>query len=127
MSVGRSSGEEMSKTINGTVTDKTKETGHEVNGPHDALSKLRKNVKYGTSQCLKVSMQTLSCTSEICCKLQQRLLKAETKQHRAKINGLVSILNELTAQYLGSDGKQYMNSSTPLEYAMELYLGYETD
>ena len=55
------------------------------------------------------------------------LLKAETKQHRAKLNGLVSILNELPAQYLGSDGKQYMNSSTPLEYAMELYLGYETD
>ena len=127
MSVSRSSGEETSKTINGTVTDKTREAVHEVRGPHDARSDLRKNVKYGTSECIKMSMQTLSCTSEIRRKLQQKLLKAETKQHREKLNGLVSILNELTAQYLGSDGKEYMNSIIPLEYAEELYLRYKTD
>jgi len=63
MSVSTSSGEETSKTINVTVTDKTRE--------------LRK--KYGTSKCIKVSMQNLSCTLEIRRKLQQKLLKAETK------------------------------------------------
>lgn len=125
MSVSRSSGEETSKIVNGTVTDKTREAVHEVRGPHDARSDLRKNVKYRTSECIKVSTQTLSCTSEIRRKLQQKLLKAETKENREKVNGLASILNELTAQYLGSDGKEYMNSIIPLGYALELYLGYK--
>lgn len=73
-----------------------------------------------------MSTQTLFCTSEIRRKLQQKLPKAETKQHREKLNGLASILNELTAQHLGSDGKEYMNSIIPLGYALELYLGYKT-
>ena len=117
----------MSKTINGTVTNKTRKAVHKVHGPHDARSDLRKNVKYGSSKYIRVSMQTVSCISEIHHKLQQNLLKAKTKQHREKLNGLVSILNELTAQYLGSDGKEYMNSIIPLEYALEVYLGYKTD
>ena len=34
-------------------------------GPHDACSRLRASVKFGVSQCIKVSMQTLSSTSEL--------------------------------------------------------------
>ena len=41
--------------------------------------------------------------------------------------GLLAVLDELTAQYLGPDGKERMNSILPLKYAMEIYLGYQTD
>ena len=99
-------------------------------GPHDARSRLRANVKFGVSQCIKVSMQTLSSTSELREKLMQKLVSAKTTQQREKMNGLLALLNELTAQYeltaQARDGREYTTAILPFEYALELYLGYQT-
>jgi hypothetical protein len=76
-------------------------------GSHDARSELRASVKFGVSQCIKVSMQTVSSTTELREKLEQKLASAKTTQQKDKINGLLAILSELTAQFQGSDGREY--------------------
>ena len=95
-------------------------------GPHDARSSLRASVKFGVSQCIKVSMQTLSSTSELREKLVQKLAIAKSKQQRDKISGLLALLNELTAQFQARDGREYATAILPFDYALELYLGYQT-
>jgi hypothetical protein len=57
-------------------------------GSHDACSELRASVKFGVSQCIKVSMQTVSSTTELREKLEQKLASAKTTQQKDKINGL---------------------------------------
>lgn len=56
MFVSRLSGEEMLKIINGIVIDKIREVVYEVCGLYDVCFDLRKNVKYGISECIKVFM-----------------------------------------------------------------------
>lgn len=90
---------------------------------HEARSELRK--KFGEN--IKVSMQALSNTSDIRCKLEQRAVSTNSNQQKEKFNGLLAVLNELTAQHLGPDCKEYMNSILTLEYTLELYLGYQTN
>ena len=96
-------------------------------GSHDAHSELRASVKFGFSQCIKVSMQTLSSTTELHEKLEQKVVSAKTTQQRDKINRL-ALLSELTntAQFQGPDGREYMTGILPLVYALELYLGHQT-
>ena len=95
-------------------------------GPHDARSSLRASVKFGVSQCIKVSMQTLSSTSGLREKLVHKLAIAKSKQQRDKISGLLALLNELTAQFQARNGREYATAILPFDYALELYLGYQT-
>ena len=56
----------------------------------------------------------------------QKLAIAKSKQQRDKISGLLALLDELTAQFQARDGREYATTILAFDYAIELYLGYQT-
>ena len=61
-----------------------------------------------------------------CEKLVKKLVSAKSTQQGDKMNGLLALLIELTAQFQSSDGREYNTAILPFDYALELYLGYQT-